>query len=202
MVHDILRPDHIQWHPQSIRHYTNLWTYYRTGPYYRCWPYCQISGGFHKTLQWVRLANRLRLLLRTPGPVPFGTCICFNDETIFCWACHDFGLWVSNNPRYFYFASVWSAGMVGGQVGKEPKCCSSLTKMDTILGMMQGYKDEITNLNARVAQLESGGQQQGMASYSEQLCRLMLVRMPLIHRFTPLQSFKHYLSLYALITLD
>ena len=30
----------------------------------------------------VRLANRGRLLLRTPGPVPFGTCICSNVETI------------------------------------------------------------------------------------------------------------------------
>ena len=30
----------------------------------------------------VRLANRERLLLRTPGPVPFGTCICSNVETI------------------------------------------------------------------------------------------------------------------------
>ena len=29
--------------------------------------------GFHRTLQRVRLANRGRLLLRTPGPVPFGT---------------------------------------------------------------------------------------------------------------------------------
>ena len=28
-------------------------------------------GGFHRTLQRVRLANRGRLLLRTPGPVPF-----------------------------------------------------------------------------------------------------------------------------------
>ena len=27
-------------------------------------------GGFHRTLQRVRLANRGRLLLRTPGPVP------------------------------------------------------------------------------------------------------------------------------------
>ena len=29
-------------------------------------------GGSHRTLQLVRLANRGRLLLRTPGPVPFG----------------------------------------------------------------------------------------------------------------------------------
>ena len=40
-------------------------------------------GGFHRTLQRVRLANRGRLLLRTHGPVPFGTCICSNVETIF-----------------------------------------------------------------------------------------------------------------------
>ena len=100
MLHDI-----IQWHPQLIRHYTNLWTYYRTGPkYYRFWPYYQISGGFHRTLQRVRLANKGRLLLRTPGPVPFGTCICSNVEIIFSWACHVFGLWISNIPRYSYFA--------------------------------------------------------------------------------------------------
>ena len=29
-------------HPQLIRHYTNLLTYYRTGLYYRFWPYYQI----------------------------------------------------------------------------------------------------------------------------------------------------------------
>ena len=39
-------------------------------------------GSFHRTLQRVQLANRGRLLLRTPGPVPFGTCICSNVETI------------------------------------------------------------------------------------------------------------------------
>ena len=39
-------------------------------------------GGFHRTLQRVWLANRGRLFLRTPGPVPFGTCICSNVETI------------------------------------------------------------------------------------------------------------------------
>ena len=48
-------------------------------------------GGFHRTLQRVRLANRGRLLLRTPGPVPLGTCICSNVETILSWACHVFG---------------------------------------------------------------------------------------------------------------
>ena len=48
-------------------------------------------GGFHRTLLRVRLANRGRLLLRTPGPVPFGTCICFNVETILSWTCHVYG---------------------------------------------------------------------------------------------------------------
>ena len=55
-----------------------FWTYHRAGPYYQFWPYYQISEGFHRTLQRVRLANRGRLLLQTPGPVPFGTCICSN----------------------------------------------------------------------------------------------------------------------------
>ena len=48
-------------------------------------------GGFHRTLQRVWLANRGRLLLRTPGPVPFGTCICSNVETILSWICHVYG---------------------------------------------------------------------------------------------------------------
>ena len=42
MLHDILGHDHIQWHTQLIRHYTNLRTYYRTGLYYRFWLYYQI----------------------------------------------------------------------------------------------------------------------------------------------------------------
>ena len=48
-------------------------------------------GGFHGTLQRVRLANRGRLLLRTPGPVPFGTCVCSNVETILSRTCHVYG---------------------------------------------------------------------------------------------------------------
>ena len=48
-------------------------------------------GCFHRTLQRVWLANRGRLLFRTPGPVPFGTCICSNVETILSWTCHVYG---------------------------------------------------------------------------------------------------------------
>ena len=39
----------------------------------------------------LRLANRGRLLLRTPDPVPFWTCICSNVETILSWTCHVYG---------------------------------------------------------------------------------------------------------------
>ena len=45
----------------------------------------------HWTLQQVRLDNRGRLLLRTPGPVPFGTCIRSNVKTILSWTCHVYG---------------------------------------------------------------------------------------------------------------
>ena len=48
-------------------------------------------GGFHRTLQRVRLAYRGRWLLQTPGPVPFGSCICSNVETILSWTCHVYG---------------------------------------------------------------------------------------------------------------
>ena len=36
----------------------------------------------------MRLANRGRLIIRTPGPVPFGTCICFNVLNILSLTCH------------------------------------------------------------------------------------------------------------------
>ena len=48
-------------------------------------------GGFRWALQRVRLAGGGPLLLRTPCPVPFGTCICSNVETILSWACHVYG---------------------------------------------------------------------------------------------------------------
>ena len=63
-------------------------------------------GGFHNTLQRMRLANRGRLLLRTPAPLLFGTCI---NILFSCWD-HSFlnlsclrTFWVLNIHRYFYF---------------------------------------------------------------------------------------------------
>ena len=71
MLHDILGHNHVQWHPQLIKHYTNLRTYYRFWPYYRFRPYYQILEVSIEHCNGVPLANRGRLLLRTPGPVPF-----------------------------------------------------------------------------------------------------------------------------------
>ena len=69
IVHDILNDDHIQWHPPLIGHYTNfwpllIWTLLPNLTFYL------IVQGFHRDMQRVRHANRGRLLLRTPSPVP------------------------------------------------------------------------------------------------------------------------------------
>ena len=89
-----------------IRHFTKSWPCYRPGPYFRLWHYYQIRGGFHRTFATVQLANRGSFLLRTPCPVPFGTCICSNVATILSWPWYVFRLGISNIPQYFYFASV------------------------------------------------------------------------------------------------
>ena len=54
-------------------------------------------------LQREQLANRGRLLLWTPGPVAFWSCICSNAYTGLFWTCHVSWLWVLNIPRYFHF---------------------------------------------------------------------------------------------------
>ena len=66
-------------------------------------------GGFHRTLQRARLVNRGRLLPRTPGPVPFVTCICLMLRPFFLNLSCLRTFWVSNIPQYFFFAShlVW-----------------------------------------------------------------------------------------------
>ena len=73
---------------QTLHQFTNLLPNWTLLPILTLLPN---FGGFHRTLQRVRLANRGRLLLRTPGPVPFGTCICSNVETILSWTCHVYG---------------------------------------------------------------------------------------------------------------
>ena len=65
-------------------------------------------GGFHRTLQRVRLANRGRLLLRTPGPVPFGACICSNVGTILSWTCHVYGPFEFDTSSVLLFCLAYS----------------------------------------------------------------------------------------------
>ena len=79
MFHDILDDDHIQWHPPLIGQYTNfwpllIWTFLPNLTFYL------IVQGIHRTYATGAAANRGRLLLRTPGPIPFGTSICST-----CW---------------------------------------------------------------------------------------------------------------------
>ena len=76
-------------HGSTQKHFSYIYMYMATDTdrfqYWTLLPILTLLlnfGGFHRTLQRVRLANRGCLLLRTPGPVPFGTCICSNVETI------------------------------------------------------------------------------------------------------------------------
>ena len=70
----------------------------------------------HRILQRVRLANRGRLLLRTSGPVPFGTCICSNVETIFSWTCH-VDLLSFEHPSVLLFCFRYTAVALRAKVG-------------------------------------------------------------------------------------
>ena len=81
MLHDILSldDDYLQWHPPLIRHYTNFWPYYWSGPYYQIWLFTELWGVSIDHLQRVRHANRGRLLLWTPGSVQFW------DLQVFLW---------------------------------------------------------------------------------------------------------------------
>ena len=89
MFYGILGHDHIQWHPTLIRHFTKSWPCYNTRPFYRFWRHFREVFIWH--LQLVRLANRGCLLIGTPSPVLFGTCICSNIETIRTSTFHVYG---------------------------------------------------------------------------------------------------------------
>ena len=69
MLNDILWPNHIQWQPPTDQ------TLYRSRPFTEYW----VVSIEHLRRVWH--ADRGRLLLRTPGPVPFGICKCFFVET-------------------------------------------------------------------------------------------------------------------------
>ena len=100
-------------------------------------------GGFHRTLQRVRLANRGRLLLQTRGPVPFGTCICSTgwDHSFLNLSCLR-TFWVWNIPRYFYFA-LQLAGEATVSVRRSVTFC--VHRLESCLRIEEGG-----NLNEQV----------------------------------------------------
>ena len=90
MLNDILWPDHIQWQLPTDQ------TLYRTRPFTEFW----VVSIEHLRRVWH--AERGRLLLRTPGPVPLGLAYVLLVETYPFRTCRYFtGLCSSNIPRYF-----------------------------------------------------------------------------------------------------
>ena len=106
MLHDILGHDHVQWHPQLIRQYTNLRTYYRTGLYYRFWPYYQIlevskghCNGCDMPTEDAYSSGHLVLS-------NFGTCMCSNVETNLSWTCLVSGPMNFEHPSVLLFCLI------------------------------------------------------------------------------------------------
>ena len=85
ILNDNLKLCLIQWHPPSLVLLSKSW------PYYQAFPFTELREVSIEHLRRLKFAGRGRSLLRTPGPVPFGTCICST-----CWnqyffkACRDF----------------------------------------------------------------------------------------------------------------
>ena len=67
----------MRWNPKLIRVYTNSWPCYQTRSYYRLSHFTKFRDSEVSIvhLQLAQHANRDRLLLRKPDPVPFLTCI-------------------------------------------------------------------------------------------------------------------------------
>ena len=104
MLPDILGHDHGQWRPPLVRHFTKSWHFTELDLITDFGLINKSQDVSIEHLQRVWLANRERLLFRTPGPVQFGNCICSNVDTILSWTCLVSGLRISNVPRYFHFA--------------------------------------------------------------------------------------------------
>ena len=83
MLNDILRPDHIQWQPPTDQ------TLYRTRPFTEFW----VVSIEHLRRVWH--ADRGRLLLRTPGPVPLGLAYALLVETNPSFSEPDYALRIS-----------------------------------------------------------------------------------------------------------
>ena len=80
-----------------------FWSYYWSAPYYRIWLFTWLREVSIEHLQRVRHANRGRLLLRTPGPVPF-----WDLQVFLCW--DQYLLNLSCFRRVEFRASLSSSG--------------------------------------------------------------------------------------------
>ena len=61
---------------------------------------------FLERLQWVWHTDRTLIFPRTPGSIPFGTCIFCSVETSLSETCRVSELWISKIPLYFYFTWI------------------------------------------------------------------------------------------------
>ena len=94
-------------------------------------------GGFNRSLQPVWLANRGRLLLRTPGPVPFGTCICSNIENILPVLVMSTDLLNFEHPSVLLFCSLLPPTLWGIFYDLSSlDCCWSLVSILFIILLM------------------------------------------------------------------
>ena len=109
---------HVTWHygawqytvtPSTDLTFHHLLTELDLITLYILWPKSRMVSIEH--LQRLRLVNRGRLLLRTPGPVPFETCIFSNVETILSWTCHtsdfEFRTSLSTSILVFRYILPW-----------------------------------------------------------------------------------------------
>ena len=106
-IHDTVRFD-FKWMTTWIFWHVALKSYIPNSTFY--W----LMRGFHRTFAMGEACWQGRLLLRTPGAVPFGTCICST-----CWGmsfsrtCRYFsGLCCSNIPRYCLDFSYYCFSLV------------------------------------------------------------------------------------------
>ena len=99
MLHDILDDDNLQWHPPLIKHSTNFWPFYWSGPFYRIGmlPNCErfpliICDGCGIPTEDAYSSYGYLVLSH------FGTCKCSNADTNFSWTCPVSGLLSFEHP--------------------------------------------------------------------------------------------------------
>ena len=134
----LLEDYHIQWHPPLIRHYTNCWPCYWSGPYYRIWLFTQLREVSIEHLQRVRHANRGHLVLSH-----IGTCMRSNVETNTSWTCFVSGL-LSFEHSYVLLINSYK---------RDTKYCEWLTLLPRLYNVVSRLSDlrsfDVTFLRCR-----------------------------------------------------